>query len=277
MLSSIKEQTKRLWKASFDDTDNFVELYFDRVFHTDINHTIEYEGRVVAALQAIPFLFKAGDKILKTAYLSGITTDADYRRQGFMGRLLDDTHRKLRDSGFDAAFLIPAKDFLFDIYAKFGYRTAFYKDYQKINITSEYKGNNQVNVSSLAPSDISEAFRYFDYKQRQQTAGVIFDKRYFETVVDVFAMENNKVLIAKTDNRIAGIAFADTEGNVLKLFADSSDIEQAIFYDLAKIICKRTILLKTNGKAIPYGMIKPLTDNTLPDDILPSVSLMLDE
>lgn len=72
MWSSIKEQTKRLWKASFDDTDNFVELYFDRVFHTDINHTIEYEGRVVAALQAIPFLFKTGDKILKTAYLSGI-------------------------------------------------------------------------------------------------------------------------------------------------------------------------------------------------------------
>ena len=250
MLSSIKEQTKRLWKASFDDTDNFVELYFDRVFHTDINHTIEYEGRVVAALQAIPFLFKTGDKILKTAYLSGITTDADYRRQGIMRRLLDDTHRKL---------------------------TAFYKDYQKINIASEDKGNNQVNVSSLAPSDISEAFRYFDYKQRQQTAGVIFDKRYFETVVDVFAMENKKVLIAKTDNHIAGIAFADTEGNVLKLFADSSDIEQVIFYDLAKIIGKRTILLKTNGKAIPYGMIKPLTDNTLPDDILPSVSLMLDE
>ena len=59
MWSSIKEQTKRLWKASFDDTDNFVELYFDRVFHTDINHTIEYEGRVVAALQAIPFTSQA--------------------------------------------------------------------------------------------------------------------------------------------------------------------------------------------------------------------------
>ena len=108
MILSVKEQTKRLWQDTFGDTADFVDLYFDRIYTDSINHTVRLSnGVVVSALQAIEMPFKVDSKILRTAYISGVATDKNYRRCGYMSQLLESTHRELMAAGIDAAWLIP--------------------------------------------------------------------------------------------------------------------------------------------------------------------------
>lgn len=52
---SIKAQVRQLWKTCFDDDDAFIDLYF-RLRYTDkINKVIEEDGKVISALQMIPY------------------------------------------------------------------------------------------------------------------------------------------------------------------------------------------------------------------------------
>lgn len=273
---TIKEQCKQLWREAFSDSEEFIDFYFSRIFSDEINHYVEgAEGRVVAALQAIPFEIKAGDTMFRAAYLSGIATSKRFRRQGFMQRLMDKTHRELEAQCYDMAFLIPAEPYLFDIYAKFGYQTAFYKDYEDIFVNDFPENNVEVKAADKS-LDIKELFRYFDRKQRE-TSGVIFSEKHFSVLTDSFLLEGLPILIATDNGTIAGLAFVGAEGRVPKLFADSEPVRQALLTQVAKLSGRESVMLKTNAKKIPYAMVKPLKNNEL---ILPenlAISLMLDE
>lgn len=274
----VREQVRRLWQEVFDDDDSFIDLYFSRIYTDSINYSIEYDGKTVSALQAIPFDFKLGKKILKTAYLSGIATDLCYRCKGFMRQLLDKTHQSLKVQGFDAAWLIPANNYLFDIYATFGYKTAFYKDYKKIDVSQTSTLSNGIIVDKLNGNDKEIAYQYFLNQQIKQYSGVIFSREFFDIVVDAFAIEQSHIMVAKDRQNIIGIAFVQPQGTVLKLFANSKEAEQAILAHIAKTLSTKEIILKNNDKVSPYGMMLIFDKNIeLSPTLLPQVSLMLDE
>lgn len=277
MILSVKEQTKRLWQDTFGDSAEFVDLYFDRIYTDSINHTVRLSnGVVVSALQAIEMPFKVDDKIFRTAYISGVATDKNYRRCGYMSQLLESTHRELMSAGIDAVWLIPDSQYLFDVYAKFGYRTAFYKSYRTINVAPSYRYND-LTVSEINRAEVDAAFEYFQRKQMEQEAGVLLTRDFFGVVVDNFILENNPMYLHRTSGEISGLVFAYSNGTVLKLFADSPDIEQDILYCLARRMGRNSIIVKTNEKETPYGMMLFFNRDTDISEYLPQVSLMLDE
>ena len=277
MILSVKEQTKRLWQDTFGDTADFVDLYFDRIYTDSINHTVRLSnGVVVSALQAIEMPFKVDDKIFRTAYISGVATDKNYRRCGYMSQLLESTHRELMAAGIDAVWLIPDSQYLFDVYAKFGYRTAFYKSYRTINVAPSYRYNDLI-MSEINRAEVDAAFEYFQRKQMEQEAGVLLTRDFFGVLVDTFILENNPIYMHRTSSEISGLVFAHSNGTVLKLFADSPDIEQDILYCLARRTGRDTIIVKTNEKETPYGMMLFFNRDTDISEYLPQVSLMLDE
>ncbi|MBS7407655.1 MAG: hypothetical protein KIG47_00865, partial [Prevotellamassilia sp.] len=52
----IKRQTRDLWERSFpDDTPAFLDVYFDEKYSPDVNLTHLEAGRVVAAMQLLPY------------------------------------------------------------------------------------------------------------------------------------------------------------------------------------------------------------------------------
>ena len=277
MILSVKEQTKRLWQDTFGDSAEFVDLYFDRIYTDSINHTVRLSnGAVVSALQAIEMPFKVDDKIFRTAYISGVATDKNYRRCGYMAQLLESTHRELMAAGIDAAWLIPDSQYLFDVYAKFGYRTAFYKSYLTINVAPSYRYNDLI-MSEINRAEVDTAFEYFQRKQMEQEAGVLLTRDFFGVLVDTFILENNPIYLHRTSSEISGLVFALSDGTVLKLFADSPDIERDMLCLLARQIGRDSIIVKTNEKETPYGMMLFFNRDTDISEYLPQVSLMLDE
>ena len=277
MILSVKEQTKRLWQDTFGDTADFVDLYFDRIYTDSINHTVRLSnGVVVSALQAIEMPFKVDDKIFRTAYISGVATDKNYRRCGYMSQLLESTHRELMAAGIDAVWLIPDSQYLFDVYAKFGYRTAFYKSYRTINVAPSDICNG-LTMSKINRYEVDAAFEYFQRKQMEQEAGVLLTRDFFGVVVDNFILENNPMYLHRTSGEISGLVFALSDGTVQKVFADSPDIERDILCLLARRIGRDSIIVKTNEKETPYGMMLFFNRDTDISEYPPQVSLMLDE
>ncbi|MDO4789416.1 MAG: GNAT family N-acetyltransferase [Porphyromonas sp.] len=79
--------------------------------------------RVVAALQAVPYIYSTPADAPPVAYLYALVTDSDYRAQGVMSRLIDfalDAWRK--EWGRGEAILIPATEELIPYYSKRGFR-----------------------------------------------------------------------------------------------------------------------------------------------------------
>ena len=109
----MKETVKQLYKRCFDDSDAFVDYYFQHRYTDARNVWVERDGKVVAALQTLSYPMTFGGKLCSTAYLSAVCTDPDYRYQGVMKELVKKTHQTLFNRGIWAVTLIPAEDWLF--------------------------------------------------------------------------------------------------------------------------------------------------------------------
>lgn len=122
---SIKEQVRQLWKLCFTDSDEFVELYFRMRYTDELNSYIEVGGKVVAALQRLPYPMIYEGTIVPTSYISGACTHPDYRNRGVMKQLLMKAHRRMYEDGVVLSTLIPAEEWLKAYYAKSGYAVCF--------------------------------------------------------------------------------------------------------------------------------------------------------
>ena len=118
-----KPDLKNLWKLCFpEDTDRFIDFYYDKIYKDDETLVCFKDDQLVAALQIIPYFIKAGRNLRMAGYLSGIMTHPNYRKQGFMNKLLQVTFEQMAEKYYDYAFLIPQEKGLVEMYAKYGFR-----------------------------------------------------------------------------------------------------------------------------------------------------------
>ncbi|MDE6668334.1 MAG: GNAT family N-acetyltransferase, partial [Muribaculaceae bacterium] len=123
----IKYQIMLLWKKTFHDTDEYINLVFDNYYCLDKIEYHEIEGKIVSALMEIPYKFGWKNHELTGMYLCGLMTDEKYRRQGIMQILLERAIEKAKKEGYAFCFLIPANYGLMKYYSFHGYSNAFYR------------------------------------------------------------------------------------------------------------------------------------------------------
>lgn len=74
---TTKEKVKALWQLCFDDSEEFVEMYFRLRYKNEINVTIESGDEVISALQMIPYPMTFCGNTVQTSYVSGACTHPD--------------------------------------------------------------------------------------------------------------------------------------------------------------------------------------------------------
>ncbi len=123
--TTVKAQTIRLWRKVFGDEEQFIRIYFSRLYSDNNNVCVTVQDnaqtKVVAALQAIPFTVRYEGKEITAAYISGVCVDYDYRRKGFGQQLMTAAHQHMQRQGVAVACLIPAEAWLYDWYGAMGY------------------------------------------------------------------------------------------------------------------------------------------------------------
>lgn len=187
---SIKEQVKALWKMCFEDTEEFIELYFRKRYADSINHIVERDGKAVAALQTIPYPMTYGGELLPISYISGACTHPSYRNQGVMKQLLEQVHRRVYEEGVAFSTLIPAEEWLKAYYARSGYAVCFRYGVERRVMNSLPKPVDNFdarwNLRKVEPCspDFETVYSFFEEQMRKRPCCIQHTVADFEVILE---------------------------------------------------------------------------------------------
>lgn len=257
-----------LWMETFHDSPEYVNMLFNAYFSEE---HIEYEisdGKLVAAMLAIPYHFeyKPGapeDDQLKTIgfnalYLCGLATRPEFRNKGIMGRLIDQISSKAELSNkYDFLFLIPADKHLAEYYMRkkfmpFCWRkerrfitNSISQNHSLILENSKIKGDNCVyenapklveNIPNCLHDNNTYKCEVLDYEDANVVERLIqfLQKNQFNHDTNILKLIHSEkdFAIAIEECKIAGgrIYFCEMDGNVKGVaFTYDSDEEIRIY------------------------------------------------
>ncbi|WP_165044326.1 GNAT family N-acetyltransferase [Dysgonomonas sp. ZJ709] len=167
----ITPLVRQMWKICFDDTDQFMDLYFSNKYRE--GNTLVYfeENRPVASLQMLPYTITFYGENIPFYYLAGLCTLPEYRKKGYMAQLIYKSHQLILDRGVALSILIPAEDWLYGFYEKYGYEQVFEKGEELlpslkdiINTTSGIEDAYQLFSSLYGTKDFCVQKSFADFK-----------------------------------------------------------------------------------------------------------------
>ncbi|MDD4516453.1 GNAT family N-acetyltransferase [Massilibacteroides sp.] len=258
-----RQGTEELWRVCFGDTEEFIRLFFDNVYQNDSTLVIEKQGRIVAALQLLPYTMLLEDKEVPISYICGVSTLPAERGKGMMRQLMGMADNELKRRNIPLATLIPAEPWLFDIYRKYGYQEAFF--YQRSSYTASALSTESNLHISVATETDARLFPFLDQKLRERKACVLHSETDFEIIRQDLDISGGKLLIATNENNeIVGMAFTlpEEEGHsvfIPEFVYNNDSIKEELLNATAKQYNQATVNYLTppnTGKAFPKGMAK---------------------
>lgn len=241
----IKTETMNLWRDTFHDSEDFMKLYFEEVYHPEINVVCQIDGHVVGALQTIPMRLKMGDEEASAAYISGVSVQAEMRQQNIGSSLMRQAHNTLYAKHTVFASLIPAEPWLFDWYAQCGYS-------QSINAIAGPDGVGEMD------------FATFDAWQRSQQSILLHSEKDFKTAIKdlhtsgetlpVAASGMVRVIDAEAALRLYAHRHPEEKFN-LRIFADKDIANNNTYYAIANGEVQKTDRPLPQASALTIGQL----------------------
>lgn len=265
---TTKDEVKALWKRCFADGDEFIDLYFSRRYSDAINMAVREGGKIVSALQMIPYPMTFCGDVISVAYVSGACTHPGYRAHGIMRRLLADTHRRMHADGAWLSALIPAEEWLFGYYAKSGYASCFGRSIRRVGKESLSRSSACGTRVEAYTSLTDELFRYFDTRMRGRHCCVLHTREDMSVVMADMILGDGRLLVARDQEGIVGMAFAVPDGrkvSVKELLADNAEASSALLSEAACMYEASTLecMLPAPADKSPLGMARVINAEAL--------------
>lgn len=235
----LKRQMMILWKDTFHDSDEYVELIFDNYFNPEFIEYREEKGNVISALLGIPYSFGNGRHQIRGLYLCGLATKDEFRHRGIMNDLLYKINAKAASKGFHFSFLIPASESLRKYYYDRGYADGMYV--VRDNYTGIHDFRNDYRMILRKEDERIEALKWKYYESLgvekvgigdteciEDITGYIHkiesgDKQFYDLIhsgkdMEIVIRENHvshgEIYVCRNKNReITGVAFMAIEEN----------------------------------------------------------------
>lgn len=271
-MKADKEQVIDLWQTCFHDSEKFVSLYFNRVYREENTWVKEMRGKVVSALQMLPYSMTYGGKDIPVAYISGASTYPEARGKGLMTDLLTSAFQEMRRRGQLLSVLIPAEEWLYGFYHQTEYGEGMYCRnivcptgdsspdaaalYSLLRITDRLFRNDEKIFTS------DRLYDYFSRKMHERPYAVQHTKEDFELILQDLLISGGDLFVAtNAPDEIIALAFvypSDDNGWQIKdLLADKEEIENYLLDFLPSYYPHQTMIYRKIASAgLPYGMIR---------------------
>lgn len=257
----MKEKVKALWKLCFDDTEEFVEMYFRLRYKNEINVAIESGDEVISALQMLPYPMTFCGETVQTSYISGACTHPDFREKGVMRELLSQAFARMLHNGVYFSTLIPAEPWLFDYYARMGYAPVFQYSTKEITVP-EFIPSKEIEVKAVAECK-EEIYRYLNSKLSLRPCCIQHTYEDFQVIMADLILSDGILFVASQENKIVGLAIVYRGKRQLiinELLTDSKDAEHSLLHYIKQHTgCKQMIQLAPPTEetlALPLGMAR---------------------
>ncbi len=223
----IREKVKRLWKLCFDDSDEFIDMYFRLCYNNDVNIAIQSGEEIIAALQMLPYPMTFGKNEINTAYISGACTHPDFRNKGAMRELLSQAFTRMLHNKIALSTLIPAEPWLFDYYAHTGYSTVFYYNQSIFKLTGRSFANDTI-ILKRTNEFRKDIYEYLNRKLRERICCVQHTETNFHIILSDLRISRGYIYTLKQSGIIVALAIAyptdDGSWYIGEIAADSSSI-----------------------------------------------------
>lgn len=197
----MKAQVRDLWRLCFSaDSEEFVDLYFRMRYTEQINSAVVEDGKVIAALQRIPYPMTFAGDVVPTAYISGACTHPDFRGKGVMRSLLAEAHRQMYREGVVLSTLIPAEESLRLYYDRSGYALCFQQDEKlltgKCLFVDKYSSFLRFSEIDSDKFLLDEVWNFFYEQQRKRPCALLHTREDMQAVLADWIMSGGQVWAA---------------------------------------------------------------------------------
>lgn len=256
-MKSLRDDIKKIWKECFDDSREYVEMYFDRIFQEADVMTLENDGSIVSSLLLQPYTFRYQDLLAGMSYIAGAATRRAARGKGYMSQLVIKALHESRKRGDILCTLIPAHDWLYFYYDRFGFTTIFYNDRQRFTSLHKFQSDGQQpdNYTPEPDNYSDKVFEAFQKLEQQRGCGVVHSRRDFLNTLDDLSFDSDGTFVAINDEsgKTVSMAWAITEnGLVLVKEILAAD-------DNARLAALRYLRSRFPDK--PFMILAPAEDN----------------
>jgi len=277
-------ELKKLWRLCFpEDTESFINLYFNKVYKNEDTLIFLEDNIPVASFQMIPYPIRNNGQIRLAGYISGAMTHPSFRKRRIMGQMLEYSFDVMREKGYDFSFLIPQEDWLFEYYSKFGYQEAFPKAFVS-PVSFEIKSSQKIILrdktiriyTQMEEVDISDFFIGYSRFLMENNPVVLKSKTQLAIILEDFFDERG--VLFSNDWGIAFCSGNKEEVFVKEFFYFDTEMESLFLSAIADYFRTKNLLIQkyeSSPSVFYQGMIKKLTDHSnIPVDIY--MSMMLD-
>lgn len=223
-----KELSRAIWKTVFGDDEDFLSLYFEKVY-TDSETLVSLDFSKPEAISHVgfpSFLFSGEGGVVRAHYISGAATCQAHRGEGLMQRLLQAAHCRMAVTGGIFAFLIPQEKSLYQYYEqKAGYfpvaaaRTLFVSDPSFVSPSPQL----YLDDLSWRRLHLHKPFIYHTYKQWR----VAYENARIYGGGAIFDPENHGLLflekVSEKPHQWATIVPSDTTASSVGVLTESYD------------------------------------------------------
>ena len=235
MSTETKEkQMWNLWKNTFHDSDEYINLVFDNYYDPELTETYEENGKIVSCLMGVPYRFVNGDDSFNALYLCGLATDKEFRRKGYMGELLRNAEKRFKDH-FDMLFLIPSSESLLAYYDNHGYHKGIYRTEERYTAAHDFRNDfvmslqkvderirdmkiellDRLEIKKISFPDIEAKEQLKDYirskeEGKKNYAMLCHSEKDIEAVIKENEISGGDIYICKDkDDNITGVSFSN--------------------------------------------------------------------
>ncbi|MCD8194146.1 MAG: GNAT family N-acetyltransferase [Tannerellaceae bacterium] len=275
-----KQQVIDLWKTSFNDPDEFIDLYFTQVYKPENTLVVEEDGRVTAALQMLPYTMTFWGNEIPVAYIAGACTAPEARNKGLMRELLAVAFAEMERRAIPLTVLIPADDWLFDYYRRAGYTEAFDQSARMYTYTGTVVQLPEIVVTQARILELKDYYPYFQKKMKERNCCLQHTFDDFSTIFQDLQLSNGQLLVALDPQRQpVGMAFVlppyedhtlipGEKAIVRELLADTEEIKSLLLQEAAIQNSVNQVLYYTppvTGDSQRKGMARIIDRNRLID------------
>ncbi len=199
-------ETRPLYEQSFEDTEAFVDHYYQNMVQHNHVLALKVKEEVAAMLHIVPKRFAALGEV---DYYYAIATAKKHRKKGYMARMLKTAMKLSRRNGKGMVYLVPA---IKGMYEKFGF-ASFGQRYSPLTIRqklSEYAVAEYTEYSVEMVERLKTVFmekiapEFEDY--------IVRDENYYKPLLQGLFAEQGRVKILTKEGMDAGYVLESSVG-----------------------------------------------------------------
>jgi predicted acetyltransferase len=268
-----KKDVKYIWKTCFpEDTDEFIDFYFNAKYKNENTLIYLLEGKAVACLQMLPYAMTFYGKHIPTAYISGAATLPQYQNKGIMKELLVYAFHEMKKRKIPLSTLIPQENWLIRFYEKLNYTPAFDYSEEKLSYKNQNNATKNYNtqISILTSKGLKEAYQFYTLQNSKRNLCIQKSFHDFKAIYTSFQLDNGNIFIALQNNTIQGLCFAirqDSLISIKEMLCTDSTIEKIFLQEITlHYNCKHILRQKpanNHQNLFSKGMARILIPQTL--------------